>query len=620
MKYTITILTAVLLFLSIFSTPLVLAETLDETTPSGVSFEDLDMFINEYVDEYIGETLTGASVILLKNGEVVFSKGYGLADMDNGKEVDPDTTLMEWGSVSKVVTWIAVMQLVEEGKIDLNEDISTYLPDSFLTKLSYSEPITMYHLMHHTAGFEEYLFDLGYSDPTEIVSLKEGLIKTEPNQVYPPGEVVAYSNYSTALAGYIVELLSGQSFDDYVEDHIFEPLGMDTTEYNVVNHEEMAKGYVQTGPRQFQEYQPFYMSLYPAGALSGSAMDLAKLASALTNQEEALTLFKDVETLNTFLTTSYSPVEGFAINAHGLWEYKGNYRGLGHGGNTDAFSANFHLVPEQQFSIVILTNQAGEIDVSIGLIEALVTEMDHSVDSNEVFEASSVEGTYLSGRRTHNSFINLYYYLIPLKVTSLNDNEINVSLAGMDATYVQTQPYLYEMVTGAPFYHTMKEIYFHVENGHVSKISAPISDYLPLPQSKTSLYIQAVLFVICSVYFLLSPFILIVRWIVSKIRKKKVFEAIKWSTFIQLFGFGMLVNTMVLIIRMLSNFSRSYSDIKVHFFINYLFTGLITISIILLSIYAVRNRLTKGQKFSSLISIVMAIIFLLLLMTWSFYQ
>ena len=131
--------------------------------------------------------------------------------------MDPETTVFEWGSISKTFVWVSVMQLVEDRKIDLETDIRTYLPDGFLKNLRFAEPVTLIHLMNHTAGFEEELLDLRYYSASEEIPFKEVLSAHQPKQVYPPGTVSAYSNYGAALAALIVEEASGQSYKDLSE-------------------------------------------------------------------------------------------------------------------------------------------------------------------------------------------------------------------------------------------------------------------------------------------------------------------------------------------------------------------------------------------------------------------
>src|SRR5699024_8440719 len=172
-------------------------------------------------------TVAGATIIAIKDNQIVLSKGYGYADIENQIPMDPEITVLEWGSITKLFVWVSAMQLAEQGELDLEKDIRIYLPEGFLTKLKFDEPITMLNLMHHNAGFEEYIFDLLFDSPEHLQSLEESLRVAEPEQVYKPGEVVAYSNYSTSLAAYIIEGITEQPFYEYVEENIFKKIGMD---------------------------------------------------------------------------------------------------------------------------------------------------------------------------------------------------------------------------------------------------------------------------------------------------------------------------------------------------------------------------------------------------------
>lgn len=130
---------------------------------------------NAVSEKYIGKTVPGACVVISEHDNTVFAKGYGFADLENNTAIDPETTVFEWGSISKTFVWVSVMQLVEDRKVDLETDIRTYLPDSFLKNLRFAEPVTFLHLMNHTAGFEEELLDLRYYSASKEIPFKEVL-------------------------------------------------------------------------------------------------------------------------------------------------------------------------------------------------------------------------------------------------------------------------------------------------------------------------------------------------------------------------------------------------------------------------------------------------------------
>lgn len=296
-----------------------------EKTPSGIPLDKLEKEIDKYVSNYIGESTPGASITVVKDGEIFFSKGYGYANIEEKILVDPQKTVFEYGSISKLFVWTAAMQLVEQGKLDLNADIKTYLPEDFTSKLTFEKPITMNQIMSHTAGFEDYHFDLIMPSPERIDSLEEVLLSHQPKQIYEPGSTIAYSNYATALAGYVIEQIVGKSFSDYEMEHIFLPLSMSTTsgDPTLANYSELenkAIGYLPKENGKFTKGNWSYVPLYPAGSVNGTAEDLAKFAIALmpTNTHDS-PLFSHKSTLDKMLTQSYSPQDNILSNAHGFW-------------------------------------------------------------------------------------------------------------------------------------------------------------------------------------------------------------------------------------------------------------------------------------------------------------
>ena len=186
---------------------------------------DVSAFIDGIMPAQLArEDIAGAVVLVIKDGKVLFTKGYGYSDVEKRIPVTPDGTLFRPGSISKLFTWTAVMQLVEAGKLDLDRDVNDYL--DFKIPATYAQPITLRNIMTHTAGFEETVKDMWVPSPGGFVPLGDYLRKHIPGRIFPPGVTPAYSNYGCTLAGYIVQRVSGEAFDDYIERHIYIPLGM----------------------------------------------------------------------------------------------------------------------------------------------------------------------------------------------------------------------------------------------------------------------------------------------------------------------------------------------------------------------------------------------------------
>ncbi len=241
-----------------------------------------------------------------------------------------ENTVYEWGSVSKLLIWISVMQLYEQGKLDLDKDIREYLPKNFLQKLSFDKPITMINLMNHTAGWQETIYDVETKDASRIVTLKQALKQTEPAQIYEPGTVCAYSNWGAALAAYIVECISKDKFYNYAKKYIFNPLGMKHTSLSpdrsdnkwVQERRELLNCYniTEDGYEDFGKCIS-YILLYPVGAATGTLDDFMTFAKAFVPDNNGqCTFFKNKNTLNTFLSaTSYYGNSSIQRNCHGLW-------------------------------------------------------------------------------------------------------------------------------------------------------------------------------------------------------------------------------------------------------------------------------------------------------------
>ncbi|MGN7763810.1 serine hydrolase domain-containing protein [Paenibacillus sp. 22594] len=605
----------------------------EAATPSGIPLAGLEDFVDNYVKEYIGQQSVGASVVMMKDGQVVLSKGYGYADVEQKIPVSPDT-VMEWGSISKLTVWTSVMQLEEQGKVDLNEDIRNYLPENFLTKLKYDDPITMLNLMNHNAGFEEYMFDMAYQSPEEVRSLEDGLQLAQPAQIYRPGEAVAYSNYGNSLAAYIVERISGQPYREYVQQHIFDPLGMkNSMAYSVIEDrpellKHKAKGYFFEGKGSFRQGSWNYMSMYPNGGNNGTAEDLAKFAMAfLPAAGEQSLLFEKPETLSKMLTQSYASAEGMPGNAHGFWEYPGRHRTLGHGGNTIAFATNLQIVPEDRFAIVIMTNQASESNIVHGLTKAIVGTREQA-DAVDLPDASAVQGEFVAARRPGHGFMNLFPYLTLMKLEPQGADQLRVSLAGMTGSYKQVQPYLYEKVSGDSALDAWPMLHATVSDGKVKAISVYTTDYLPLPADKSMpvLLLSAALAVLAVVYFIIAPIVLLVQTILNK-RRARTHPASragnrKLVAGLTLSGTGIVVNNLVLALRMLSNNERAYAEVYPQILVNYGLTGLaaLFLAALLVSWKKKRSASTARDKWSAILPGAMIVVLVGLLVFWQFYN
>lgn len=353
------------------------AHAAEEVLPSGVEKGQLEEQIDAYVEKH-QDTTAGMAVAVFDNDDIFLQKYYGHVDVEDQIAVAPDS-VFEWGSTTKLLVWVSVMQLYEQGKLELDADIANYLPEDFLSNLSYDTPVTMLNLMNHNAGFQEGYVDLMVTDADYIGSLEEALQKHKPAQIYKPGTVTAYSNWGVALAGLIVERVSGMPFSEYAHENIFAPLQMD---HCAVFIDLLDNEWVRQKRKELQCYTTtgelipdcFYnITLYPAGMCTSTLDDFERFAAALLREDRAL--LKHVETwAELFSPSAYFGETDIPLNCHGFWMIPFGVQTVGHGGNTAGCSSYLLLDREDQIGVVVMTNQSGEKIYNMDMMELIFGE------------------------------------------------------------------------------------------------------------------------------------------------------------------------------------------------------------------------------------------------------
>lgn len=303
--------------------------------------------------------IAGATLSIVKDGKVLLVRGYGFSDEKNRISVRPETDLFRIGSISKVFTWLSVMQLVSQGKLDLNADINTYLKD-FKIKDTYPEPITLKHLMTHTAGFEDRFIGLFGLDSAVMKPLSQVLADDQPERVRLPGTYASYSNHGTAMAAYIVEQVSGMSFNDYVEKNILQPLSMTSTTFRQPLPADfttrMSRGYKYVG--RYVE-QPFeYVPLYPVGSAATTATDMIPFMRALL-QNGSTNGVRILDSATYALMKTPAHRHHAAVNPmrYGFMDMsRGGVEVFGHGGDTFWFHSIMALFPQSNVGFFLSFN------------------------------------------------------------------------------------------------------------------------------------------------------------------------------------------------------------------------------------------------------------------------
>ncbi len=331
----------------------------------------LDNLLGREMEEY---HIAGAAVSVVKDGKLFFAKGYGYADLEEDIPVDPEQTVFGVGSVGKLFTWTAVMQLVEQGKLDLDADINTYL--DFRIPDTYPQPITLKHLMTHTSGFENRLRESAVSDVKDLVSAREWIISNMHARVRPPGDAAGYSNFNAILAGYIVARVSGEPYEKYIQEHIFNPLGMvhssaqSPIPSDLREHLSVSYTYADDVFQVFPDYiyQP---AVFSSGIHHASVTDMARFMIAHlqdgrysdANIAEARIL--EETTAQEMHSPLYTPDPRMLGTTYGFFDFSDNgQRTLGHSGELPPTHSLLLLLPDQNLGVFVAYNSAGASDLT----------------------------------------------------------------------------------------------------------------------------------------------------------------------------------------------------------------------------------------------------------------
>jgi CubicO group peptidase (beta-lactamase class C family) len=422
---------------------------------------DLESFLDGFMPLQVeGGDIGGAVIAVVKDGKILFAKGYGYADVAHQRPIVPESTLFRPGSISKLFTWTAVMQQVEQGKLDLDKDVNTYL--DFAVPPAFGKPITLRDIMTHRSGFEETIKQLFVKTAPELMPRRTYLIEHMPKRIFPPGKVPAYSNYATTLAAYLVERVSGQTFEDYVEQHIFQPLDMHHATFRqplpAALASQMSSGYKQASDsaKGFE-----FVEVAPAGSLSAAAADMCHFMIAhLQNGKYGSVQILKPETA----VEMHSPQSGWPEGMHAMdlgfyEESRYGHHIIGHGGDTQWFHSDLHLILDQNVGFFVSYNSAGRPDQDGSarsiLFNAFMnryfpeTTPPAPTLATAAADARAVSGLYLGSRRFET---NIFSPLSLLGETAMQpDPKDSTLLMAADQKGLNGQPVRYREIAPMRF-------------------------------------------------------------------------------------------------------------------------------------------------------------------------
>lgn len=471
--------------------PAVAAAAVPAATPA-IDARDLEAWLDGFMPYALAKGhIPGAVVVVVRGNGPLLAKGYGFADVAKRAPVDPDATLFRPGSVSKLFTWTAVMQQVEAGKLDLDRDVNSYL--DFTIPPFDGKPITLRHILTHTAGFEESVRYLIGTDPKAALPLSVLMKRALPNRVFAPGTTPAYSNYATALAGYIVERVSGEPLEAYIEKHIFSPIGMTRSSFRQPLPAGLAplmsRGY-KDGSRDPQPYE--IVLPWPAGSLAASGADMGRFMMAHLNDGAGLLKPETARQMHDTNAAGVGPLNRMALGFYEQWT--NGHRAIGHGGDTTQFHSYLWLFPDADVGIYISVNSGGAAGAASAVRSALfhgfadrylpgrppVAAVDPATARKH---ARMLAGTYVSSRGSFTNFLSLLGLIGQAKVVVDKDGKI--ALPALEALNAGTP----DWVETAPFVWTDRNsgerIAAVVKDGRVVRMStdaiSPFMVYEPAP-------------------------------------------------------------------------------------------------------------------------------------------
>ena len=630
-----------LILLVILSTPSMatLAAKPEPTTPSGIPLSEMAGRIDEVIYETIDQVAPGISIVVFKGDDIIFSRGYGYSNLENETPMNPATDILEFGSASKMFIWVAVMQLVEQGVLDLDTNIETYLPAEFVERIAFEKSFTLRDLMNHAGGFGGHLFDVMLiRPPIDPTALADALVLARPCQMFEPGTIGTYSNFGVALAALVVEYVTGQQFYEYERENILIPAGM----YNTLNQPELinnyeflaakANSYIINSEGGFDRSVWTYFPLYPAGGLNGTAEDYARFAMALTPPAgEAGPFFENADTLATMFTPSSLDHYNRPGTHHGLWRWDGVEPAFGHLGLTISFSMYFAVVPEQRFGFVVHTNASfgTALPLVVDMQELLIGVKQVEVMYDNLPSTGVVEGSFVLANRHDNFLLEFIDYTSLAVVTAVDEETIHMAMtfmgAPVSATYIQVAPYTYQLVVGTPFMRFLySELRFVVEEGVPTKIIVPNGfDITALPPGREiPILIGSLVIVILNLFFFLSlPIFLSVGFLIRKVKKEEVSNKRFQLASNGFFGCGILfvLNHLIFLMRIERYVWRATSEIMVHVWVNYVLLGFTILYFVGTILTIGRTRVGKGRTILYCIAVILTFLSFIVLYDWGFF-
>ncbi|WP_044640128.1 serine hydrolase [Risungbinella massiliensis] len=500
----------------------------EESIPNIRNPQELQKFVDTFFQQNLKTNhVPGAVISIVKDGKIQLMRGYGYADLEKKIPVIADKTVFRVGSIAKNLTATAVMQLVEQGKLDLHKDVNHYLTDLKMEN-GFQEPITLHHLLTHTAGLDEWVYDVQAMNPNQQKTLAEYLSHSQPHPIRPPGQEAQYSNHGFGIVGRILEETTGRSFEEYMQEFLLQPLNMKQTSFTLKDQlvPYLVKSYQYIGDKH--ESIPYtYPHILSAGFLHTNAPDMSNymIAHLQNGKGEDTRIFSE-QTAKWMQTTHFTKHPKLPGIAYGFFESEQNgIRTIFHDGIIEESTSMIYLAPDQNLGIFISTNGGGGNSLINEFISQFFdhyyptkTKIQPASFKTKLEELKQFDGAFAPNRYPHHRFGKFMKFMgEELLVTALDDGKISVKngSSGTEKQFIEIDSGLFQEINGDG-------------DGRIYLTKTTDGEKLftgdPMAFDKLEWYERGYLakyyFFGASISFILTGLLFIFGWLIRKWRKK----------------------------------------------------------------------------------------------------
>ncbi|MFE8699978.1 serine hydrolase domain-containing protein [Cytobacillus sp. FJAT-54145] len=487
--------------------------------PDRFTEENIESFVEKHFSKERLKQLnmTSAGFAFVKGDEVIYSHAFGYENLEEKTPATVEETKFRIGSISKLFVGTAAMMLVDQGKLDLHKDINEYLTE-FEVPTAFNKPITLHHLLTHTGGFDEDLNGFSEESYKDVLDLSVYLKEEMPSMVREPGMAIQYSNYGISLAAYIVELVSGLPYETFVEEHIFNKVGMNNSLVKVDDVPNIAQEYSYKN-ESFVKLPLYGENVFPAADVMATVDDMTKFLIAHKNEarNSANVFFNTDEKV--MYETQFAPhekVEGYAYTFHE--KLVGEHRFLEHAGDMAESHSYMAFSPQDDigfYYVHVGTN--AEMNILQDFYDTfypISTETTKAINAENASEDfSKFEGSYLLNRHAREEFTKFQLLLLPTVDVAVKDDKLLVSLGNAPAEFTYVENNLFK---------NSKEEYIYFEeheNGEIKNIVYEGAFFDKAPWYHVSTDNIYILIILLSLFLIFSV-VLLAKCVLSRFIRK----------------------------------------------------------------------------------------------------